>query len=129
MKKINLILTSIFILTLLFISISVSHAQTMERFQPGQVTLTDGNVVEWGYSGPSKNLTLFANKKWAGARPGAKSRLAVALYDKTGNPIATEYSLTVTQDFPSFGTIVFKNVRESDSARIGSFTITIQAVN
>ena len=105
------------------------YAQEKQPFQPGTVTLENGNIVEWGYSGTEKkNLTLFATRQWLGQRPAGKSRLVVTVYDKTGEPIETEYSLTVTEDFPSFGTIVFKNISEKDSSKIGSFSVKIEAV-
>ncbi len=105
-----------------------AHAQNPQPFQMGAATLADGNTVEWGVSGGAQNLTLFATKKWNGTRPGGKSRLAVTVFDKSGNAIATEYSLTVTPDFPSFGTVTFKQLTQNDVSRIGSFSVRVEAV-
>lgn len=125
MKKLYCIL---FVGLLLFLfAAGQAEAQNMRPFQPGKVTLSDGNVVEWGYSGPSRTLTLFSNKAWTGARP-SKCRLVVTVYDASGKPIATEKSLTVTSDFPAFGTILFKTIKEGDASRVASFSITIEEV-
>lgn len=97
----------------------------MYPFKTGTVTLDDGNIIEFSLSAKNRNLVAFNAKQWNGNRFD-KSILTITLYDHGGNVIQKSSSLPVTKDFPSFGTISFKNIDPSKVADIGSFTVKVE---